>query len=477
MKRWLWKFLYAEDGKNLKALKVVTVASWVLFFCLLELLRRYTVLGDTGTFIWSTLILLIIVIVAAFFFSKLILAFIDHLQKERAQRLRELATLGEIHDTLDEFHNLRALLNRAMDKLIQITAADSAELYLADEQSHELVYALHGGLLDDISKSERHVQLNKWVIDEGVLLNQQVITVEDLEKFQSKPISSLTDTGARSLAIVPMQSRSGTAGFITLFSLKAGHFKLGDADLLLKIGSQIAMAIEKARLYEKVQAVAIVEERERIAAELHDGLAQVLSYVITKSQATRQLLQKVTAANDHLVELEDVAQGVYTDTREAILGLRTAIGSNGSMVSTLREYAVRFGQMYDMETELIVNDDPIPSLSPQVELQAVRIVQEALSNVRKHARATRATIKVAAGEDEVTITVQDHGKGFDVNETGKGDWTKFGLRNMKERAESIHGSLLLESKPGHGTEVTLTIPLTFSKTLTEEGNKNESTDS
>lgn len=477
MGRWLQRFRLTEGGKTLKVLKVVTVACPVLFFCLLELLRRYTVLGDTRTVIWGTLALLIIVIVAAFFFSKLIFAVIDHLQKENVHRLRELATLSEVHQTLDEFYNLKALLNRAMDKLIQITSADSSELYLVDEQSHELVHALHTGLLDDVFKSETHHQLKEWVIDEGALLNQQVITVEDLENCQSKPMASLTDAGVRSLAVVPMQSRSGTAGFICLFSLNPEHFKLSEANLLLNIGNQIAIAIEKARLYEKVQAVAIVEERERIAAELHDGSAQVLSYVITKSQATRQLLQKMIVANDYLVELENVAQEVYTDTREAILGLRTAIGSDGSMVSTLREYAVRFSQMHDMKTELIVDDHFIPSLSPQVELQAVRIVQEALSNVRKHAKATRATIKVAAGEDEVKIAVQDDGKGFDVDKTGNGDWIKFGLRNMKERADSIHGSLFVESRPEHGTEVTLSIPLTFSKTLIEEGNKNESTDS
>jgi two-component system nitrate/nitrite sensor histidine kinase NarX len=477
MMRWLGKLHpLLEKGKSLKVLKVVTLVSPVLFFCLLELLRRYTVLGDTRVVSWGTLLFLVVVVVAAFCFYKLVFAVIDHEQKENVRRLRELTTLSEVYQTLDEFHNPKALSNSALDKLIQITAADSAELYLVDEQSHELEHVLHIGLLNDVFTRETYLQLKEWIIEKGAPSNQQVI-MEDLTNLQNGPVASLTDAGVRSLAVVPLNSRSGTIGAICLFSLNPDHFKPSEANLLINVGGQIAAAIEKARLYEKVQAVAVVEERERIAAELHDGLAQVLGYVITKSQATRQLLQKMTVANDYLAELENVAQEIYTDTREAILGLKTATAGDGSMVSALREYAVRFSQMHNIKTELTVGDHRIPSLSPQVELQAIRIVQEALSNVRKHAQAAHAIIKVAAGEDEVTIVIKDDGKGFDVDKNGDGDWTTFGLRNMKERADSIHGSLFVESGPENGTKVTLSIPLTFSEPVVEEGNRNESTDS
>jgi signal transduction histidine kinase len=185
----------------------------------------------------------------------------------------------------------------------------------------------------------------------------------------------------------------------------------------------------------------------------------------------------MAVASDYLVEIENVAQEVYKDTREAILGLRTAVSGDRSMVSALREYATRFNQMNSIKTELIVDDSIIPSLPPNVELQAIRIVQEALSNIRKHAEATRATIKVTNEKDEVIIVIEDDGKGFDVNENGKRDFTRFGLRNMKERADNIHGRFLVESKPESGTKVTLGIPLTFPHTPVEEGEEVESIDS
>jgi signal transduction histidine kinase len=387
-----------------------------------------------------------------------------------------LAILSDIHQTVDEYHNLKALLNRAMDKLIDITAADAGELYLVNDQSHELIHKQHSGPPNVGFKQKMQLSLRDWLVNEITRLNEQVI-MKNLENFQSGPIAFLSEMGIRSLAIIPLKSRSDTIGVICLFSLNSDHFKSSEANLLLNIGNRIAVAIEKAYLYEKVQAIAVLEERERISAELHDGLAQVLGYVITKSQATRQLLRKMTEANDYLVELENVAQEVYTDTREAILGLRTAVSGDRSMVSALREYVVRFNQMHNIKTELMVGDRIIPSLSPQVELQIIRIVQEALSNVRKHADATRVSITVDAGENEIEISVKDDGKGFDINKVGKLDWTKFGLRNMKERAESIHANFLVESRPENGTKVTLGIPLNSFQTVIKEGEEIESTDS
>jgi signal transduction histidine kinase len=455
-------------------LKIVIILSPALFVLWLELLR-FTIFEQTSLMIWATLSL-IAIIVAALLFSRLIFTFVNLLQEENLNRMRELTMLSEVSQTVDEYHNMKALLNKALDKLINITDADFGELYLVDEQSHELMHKLHGGHPKHVAKRELQFDLREWLIGEGVRLNQQVI-VKNLMDFQNRPIATLANEGVRSLALIPLKSSSGTIGVVCLFSLNPDHFKINETNLLFSIGNRIAMAVEKARLYEKVQAVAVLEERERISAELHDGLAQVLSYVITKSQATRQLLQKMTEANDYLGEIENVAQELYTDTREAIVGLRTAISGDRSMISALTEYVARFNQMHSIKTEINIGDRIIPSLSPQVELQAIRIVQEALSNARKHAEATRATIKVAAGDDEITIAIKDDGKGFDIDKAGTVDWTKFGLRNMKERADSIHGVLTIESNPQKGTEVILRIPLASFQISTEESGANENTDS
>jgi signal transduction histidine kinase len=383
MKRWLGKLPRLPDNiDRLTVLKIAAILFPVLFIFLLELLRL-TVFKETSVAVWSVILLLVVILFSLLFFEY-IFTVINRRQKENMRRLYELTTLMEVYQAVDEFHNLNALLNRAMNKLIQITAADFGELYLVDEQSHELVHVLHSGSSENETESETKLQLKEELEGESVRFNQQVI-IKNLQNLKDRQIAPLSDVRVKSLAIVPLMSNNDIIGIACLVSSNPDHFKLTESNLLLDIGNRIALAIEKARLYEKVQAVAVLEERERISSELHDGVAQVLSYVITKSQATRQLLRKMAEANDYLEELEKVAQEVYTDTREAILGLRTAVSSDRNMVAALREYVLRFNQMNNIKTELTVGDHIIPSLSPQVELQAIRIIQEALSNIRKHA--------------------------------------------------------------------------------------------
>lgn len=475
MKRWWSKLSILLKNTNRKTfIKIFIILSPFLFILLLELLRL-TVFEDISLLTWIAISLFLIVL-AALLFTWLVFVFIRYLQQDNLNRMRELTILSDVSQAVDEYHNLNALLNKALAKLINITEADFGELYLVDEKSHELIHTLHSGISDDIFKKDLQLDLKRWLIDKGIQLNQQVI-INDALELRDRPIAGLANYNVNSLVVVPLKSSSGTIGVVCLFSPHSHHFKLSESNLLLSIGNRIAMAVEKARLYEKVQAVAVLEERERISAELHDGLAQVLSYVITKSQATRQLLDRITEANDYLGEIENVAQELYTDTREVIVGLRTAISGDRSLISALSDYVARFGQMHNIKTELIIDDHAIPSLSPQVELQAIRIVQEALSNARKHSEATHATVKVAAGDNELTITVKDNGKGFDTTKTDKVDWTKFGLRNMKERAERINGSLLLESDLHKGTKVILKIPLASFQISTETGDINESIDS
>ena len=424
--------------------------------------------------IWS-FILSFAVVIVALLFIRIVFIVNDNLHEETNRRVRELAALNELSQTLDQYHNLTALLKPAMEKLRDISGADTAELYLSNEQHEDLTHMLHVGAMEKLFAGETKAELLRRLATAGRRLNEHVRT-GDAGIVPGGAFPALDSAGIKSAALIPIKSPGGTTGMICLFSRGRGKYQPPEANLLLNMGSRIGLAIERARLYEKVQAVAVMEERERISAELHDGLAQVLGYVITKSQATRQLLRKMTEANDYLVELENVAQEVYTDTREAILGLRTAISGQGSMVSAIREYALRFNQMHDIKTELVTGDKLIPSLPPPVELQVIRIVQEALSNIRKHAKATRATIRISGYEGGVRLTVEDDGKGFDVNVQERDDWSKFGLRNMKERAASISGDLSIESRPDRGTTVTLKVPLSLVPEAEKKGEDSAGTD-
>ena len=456
-----WKFnkpvLPKDNQKIIRILKIVIAVSPAIFIVLFEVFQT-SIFADQGPAVENNIFFITVAVFAVFLYWSISLL-VKKTQEENLRRNRELTVLNDVARAVNASLDLNVLLPLAMEKVVQATGADSGDLFLINERSRELLYRLGVGANTPRSRKEADSLMKKGGLVREVARSIEPIIIQDT--WESDRTGFFDDPMAefRSLAVIPLKSRSGIVGVFAIYSINAYHFEMNQVEFLNNIGIQIAAAIENAHLYEKVQGLVIVEERERIAKELHDGLAQILGYVITKSEATRQILSKVAIASDYLVELENVAHDIYTDTREDILGLRTAISGDRDLVSALREYLARFSQMHGIKTELEVGEQSIPHLSPQVELQAIRIVQEALSNVRKHAEPNRALVKLSRSDNEVLLTVEDDGKGFNIDEIENAGYSKFGIRTIKERAESIHSNLDIDSKPGHGTKITLSIPL------------------
>ena len=207
---------------------------------------------------------------------------------------------------------------------------------------------------------------------------------------------------------------------------------------------------------------AIAEERERIGRELHDGMAQVLGYVNTKAMATRLLLKKrqLDTADTNLLQLEEAARGLLVDVREAILGLRLAGRSEAGLITMLEEYSSQYSRLTGLPVALDIAPgvDSI-SLPADVELQLVRIVQEALANVRKHADATHAEISLRSDNSVLVLTVTDDGRGFNPDEIDQVEQLHFGMSIVRERAGLIGAELAIDSCPGSGTCITVRLPI------------------
>jgi signal transduction histidine kinase len=208
---------------------------------------------------------------------------------------------------------------------------------------------------------------------------------------------------------------------------------------------------------------AITEERERIGRELHDGMAQILGYVNTKAMATRLLVKnrQWEAAEVNLRQLEEAARNLLVDVRSAILGLRLTGLSEAGLPAMLGDFTSQYSLLTGLPVELEiapgVNDVTLPA---DVELQLLRIVQEALANVRKHAEATHAEVSLRADNGFLELTITDDGQGFDPNNLTQNERAHFGLSTLRERAEAIGALLTLDSCPGSGTCVFVRLPLT-----------------
>jgi len=206
--------------------------------------------------------------------------------------------------------------------------------------------------------------------------------------------------------------------------------------------------------------IAIMEERERIAREMHDSFGQMLGYVNTKAQAARLMCEEgqLERARTQIAQLSDATREMYGDVRDTILGLRSTAFLDEGLVPALDLYTRQFSEQTGIVTafEACPGADQI-AWGPEVEVQVFRVVQEALANIRKHANAARARVGVSSEDGVTEITVEDRGAGFDPD-AAAADRSRFGLRTMRERAQAIGAQFSLSSVRGAGTRVALRLP-------------------
>ena len=242
---------------------------------------------------------------------------------------------------------------------------------------------------------------------------------------------------------------------------------LGDeiADLAIVI-NQMARQLEKHTWEQEerslVRQQAIMEERERIARELHDGFAQIPTYVQKKASAVRLMLEngQLERAKTHLSQLEEAAKALLVEVREAIVSLRLSAQVGSGLKVALQSYIDQLTRLSGLKVALdIAPQFDLVELDPETELQLFRIVQEALTNVRKHSGASQAEVSLIVAGDLLRLTIRDNGKGLDPEKTRPRGQSGFGIENMSERALAISAEMNIDPEPGGGTRVTVLVSI------------------
>lgn len=247
---------------------------------------------------------------------------------------------------------------------------------------------------------------------------------------------------------------------LNLTTLRGRHGELiGKLILLHDVTEQIRA---QARILEQQRVVATLQERERLARELHDGIGQVLGYV---SMQTQSALKWMHDGNDEKAEsllkrLVEVAKDAHADVRESILTLKTGSGRQWSFIPALKEYIDKFQANYGIRTELALSTGiEEHTFDSGTGIHLLRAIQEALTNARKHSGAHTLKVCLELDGSKVQITITDDGNGFDVSHSGHGNSGHFGLVFMRDRIEQIGGSLQIESTAGVGTVLKLDVPI------------------
>jgi signal transduction histidine kinase len=258
--------------------------------------------------------------------------------------------------------------------------------------------------------------------------------------------------------VLPLIAKGATIGALELHDSLQGPFTSEDARLLQPFANAAAVAIENARLYEQSRLSATLSERNRLARELHDTIAQGLTAVTMQLEAAERGFERDPArARTRIARAHELARAALEDVRRSVWTLAAPLIDGRALGHALEELTERFATRTGLPASY-AHSGPPPPLGHAAATQVLRIVQEALQNVEKHARAHTVAVGSALANGELRIWVRDDGVGFapdspPAHSNGDG----FGLLSLRERARLAGGTLQVESAPGVGTCVIVTI--------------------
>jgi len=279
------------------------------------------------------------------------------------------------------------------------------------------------------------------------------------ELLPAYPEKHLTDSGKTEIEL-DIGEGTGIRHYVLTNSL-LHDFRGLAVGRLLRLRDVTEQKRTHAQILEQQRSLAMLRERERVARELHDNLGQVFEFVNVQGQTIHRLLGRgdVATADEYVERLIDVAREADVDIRESIISLRATLSEQG-LLPTLTKYLAKYEKNYGIQTRLEGSEifaDEI--FEPLVEVQLLRIMQEALTNVRKHANAGCVRIVFALEDSWARVSILDDGRGFDSKVFSAGMEEHIGLRVMRERAEDVGGGLSLKSASGQGTELVVRVPV------------------
>lgn len=360
-------------------------------------------------------------------------------------RRRELVAIRQMQ-SIRQKTDLKALLKSLLDNAQQTLESDFSVLVIRELDGKLTTMDLAQG----VSRPHSFSFING--ILQGVMDSGEPVLMNDVIGDPAAPSS------ARSLMAAPLLSPEHVAlGALLVGSTHPDGFHQRQFTLLQTIAGQGALFVQNARLMQELEYNTVIQERIRLAREIHDGLAQTLGFL--KLQVAQMQNYRARGDVDRLQQSLDrvytTLSEAYEDIRQSIDGLRISPddrGLSGWIGQTLDEFRDATG--------LVVNLDPVnveAELPPEIHAQLIRIVQEALSNIRKHAQASQVQVSCQEFGNELCLEIRDNGRGF-MTEDDPGSF-RYGLRGMRERADLIDADFQVISSPGQGTIVQVRLPL------------------
>lgn len=369
----------------------------------------------------------------------------------KRQRLADLYSVSEL---VARAPTLEALAQGFARKVRSIARADAVAVRWSDEANRRYHLLAADNLPAALAQAEDCLTTGQCHC--GQAQASAVTRVIPIRPSQGITLPHCAEAGMRAVISVPVRLHDRVLGELDLFHRQPVTLSDEDRALLEALASHLASAIEGLRAAALEREAAVAEERGLLARELHDSIAQSLAFMKIQVQLLRGAMQRGDAVGIErgIGELETGVRECYADVRELLVHFRTRTSAE-SIEPALRTTLQKFEHQTGLSTRLELQDEGMP-LAPDVQVQVLHIVQEALSNVRKHAHARHVTVRAGA-RPGWTFEVIDDGSGFDA-EGAPPDQTHVGLRIMQERAARIGATVSLSSQPGQGCRVRLALP-------------------
>ena len=416
---------------------------------------------------------------------------LNHELDARVQaRTQQLSILNAVALTVNQSLNLKDILDRALDEVLQLAGIDVVAIFLQDVNKGELKLSASRGLSENAARLAYQVGLLDSSCG-GVMELGKVVVVPDLSPYRGRGAESLKKEQIQALVHVPLITKGCALGSMCVGTRENLHFGGEEQRLLTAIGNQIAIAVENARLYAEVQRkerlrgelftkalAAQEEERKRIARELHDEVSQSLTALLYEAEDGLEM-DHGPASQKRLQSICDLTQHTLDNIHKLIFDLRPSMLDQLGLVPALRWLAETRLESRGVRVSVNARSHSLDNaadthrLSPEIETTLYRVVQEAINNIARHAAARNVEISLDLDDEIARVSVIDDGLGFDLTELNTTDvhsldekgWEPdestrgLGIIGMQERIELLGGEMEIMTAPGNGTQIHIHVPL------------------
>lgn len=380
-------------------------------------------------------------------------AYIEHTSRSLNRQQDRISSLLRVAQAASSSLALDEVLRVISEEVIRVLNAFGCNAFLFPDRSKYGNYYL----IEPLPPADYHVPDPPDRFTMEALIRKEPVISYDVMQDPRTDKRTMKYFGLKSAMAFPFvfQNRAVAAGFVAM--VEHHHFTQDEIDLVMGIANSGAVAVENARLHEMSIQLAIAQERNRLAQEMHDHFAQALA--VTKLHLNSLLLDDLNSdSREKVVEAKEVVEETYVELRDTIFGLRAINELDVHFLDNFKGYLRTFGIHNQLDIQMTVTEADISLLSGEALQQVSRIIEESLNNIRKHAKASRVLINGGRTGAAVWITIEDDGIGIVKGRSDRSDEGHFGIPIMKERAQSVGGSVEISQRASGGTCVRLEIP-------------------